>query len=91
MYLYLLARLHLAMLLIRELGIGKRKLVLCSSVHSFHQAMCDMQLTTYRFNLCVVSYHVPVSDGAITSAMLLMMELGISAFYVTSKLFESSL
>ena len=45
---YLIERLHLAMLLLmRELGIGKRKLVLCL-VHSLHHAMCIMQLTTYR-------------------------------------------
>jgi hypothetical protein len=47
MHLYLMARLHLAMLLMRDLGIGKRKPVLCSSVHSLH-VMCIMVLKSYR-------------------------------------------
>jgi hypothetical protein len=42
-----------------------------SWVHSLH-VMCNDEHTTY--NLCVVRYHVPISDGAISSAMLLIRE-----------------
>ena len=39
--------------------------------------ICDLYLTAC--NLCIVWHHVPVSDGAIVSAMLLMREPGLGS------------
>ncbi len=55
----------------REPEKGKMKRVSPGFILFMSCVICN-EHTTY--NLCVVRYHVPISDGAISSAMLLIRE-----------------